>query len=151
LSTVEAMDGLREFWGMFEDGKAVAGEPIMVTVENVEEAKQNFKDLGIERERIQGDTFVFDADASSALAEIDKIIAASSQINDDAGITFTSNSGEVMNAMDELGLKISSIGDHEFKIEYNTAGEIALMMDLGLLVVDPKTRSEERRVGKECE
>ena len=139
LSTVEAMDGLREFWGMFEDGKAVAGEPIMVTVDNVEEAKQNFKDLGIEWERIQGDTFVFDADASSALAEIDKIIAASSQINDEAGITFTSNSGEVMNAMDELGLKISSLGDGEFQIESNTAGEIALMMDLGLLVEDPKT------------
>ena len=139
LSTVEAMDGLREFWGMFEDGKAVAGEPIMVTVDNVEEAKQNFKDLGIEWERIQGDTFVFDADASSALAEIDKIIAASSQINDEAGITFTSNSGEVMNTLDELGLKISSLGDHEFKIESNTAGEIALMMDLGLLVEDPKT------------
>lgn len=139
LSTVEAMDGLREFWGMFEDGKAVAGEPIMVTVDNVEEAKQNFKDLGIEWERIQGDTFVFDADASSALAEIDKIIAASSQINDEEGITFTSNSGEVMNAMDELGLKISSLGDGEFQIESNTAGEIALMMDLGLLVEDPKT------------
>lgn len=139
LSTVEAMDGLREFWGMFEDGKAVAGEPIMVTVDNVEEAKKNFQDLGIEWERIQGDTFVFDADASSALAEIDKIIAASSQINDEAGITFTSNSGEVMNAMDELGLKISSLGDGEFQIESNTAGEIALMMDLGLLVEDPKT------------
>lgn len=139
LSTVEAMDGLREFWGMFEDGKAVAGEPIMVTVDNVEEAKKNFQDLGIEWERIQGDTFVFDADASSALAEIDKIIAASSQINDEAGITFTSNSGEVMNTLDELGLKISSLGDHEFKIESNTAGEIALMMDLGLLVEDPKT------------
>ena len=139
LSTVEAMDGLREFWGMFEDGKAVAGEPIMVTVDNVEEAKKNFQDLGIEWERIQGDTFVFDADASSALAEIDKIIAASSQINDEEGITFTSNSGEVMNAMDELGLKISSLGDGEFQIESNTAGEIALMMDLGLLVEDPKT------------
>ena len=139
LSTVEAMDGLREFWGMFEDGKAVAGEPIMVTVDNVEEAKQNFKDLGIEWERIQGDTFVFDADASSALAEIDKIIAASSQINDEAGITFTSNSDEVMNTLDELGLEISSLGDGEFKIESNTAGEIALMMDLGLLVEDPKT------------
>ena len=139
LSTVEAMDGLREFWGMFEDGKAVAGEPIMVTVDNVEEAKKNFQDLGIEWERIQGDTFVFSADASSALAEIDKIIAASSQINDEAGITFTSNSDEVMNTLDELGLEISSLGDGEFKIESNTAGEIALMMDLGLLVEDPKT------------
>src|SRR5699024_2976761 len=136
---------------MFEEVTAVAGDLIMVTVDNVEEAKQNFQDLGIVWERIKGNTFEFDADASSALAEIDKIIAASSQINDEAGMTFTSNSGEVMNAMDELGLKISSIGDHEFKIESNTAGEIALMMDLGLLVVDPKTRSEERRVGKECE